>query len=545
MKFLRAISIRTRLTLIVSGVILGMAIMVAVSLSAQYTELYDQQQVKVKALVENAYSIMDAHHKRQVAGIVSQERAQQQVMEEIERLRYEGDNYFWINDHQPVMLMHPFKPQLVGQLLRDTEDPDGTPLFHNMVEIVEKDGQGFIPYKWPKPGADEPVDKISYVKGFKPWGWIVGSGIYVDNVDVIFAEMVTTTLLIALLVIVLVAGFVYFTGRSILIPTSRVSALMENIAEGEGDLTRRLEVEGNDEISGLSNNFNVFCEKMRCSLNNLSNSASHVAEYAEELSQTSQAVNNATQLQNDASTQVAAAMEQMSVNVKEVSGNADNAEQAALAAQTNTQSGKETVSQTIDQIGSLSNSIDKVSAVIGKLSQESENIGTVLDVIRSIAEQTNLLALNAAIEAARAGEQGRGFAVVADEVRTLASRTGQSTDEIQQMIQRLQAEAQEAVNAVSESQQTSQATIDIASKADAALSEIDKLMGTISEMNGHIARATGQQAEAVDEVSLRLNELASIADESAEVSQKLAATSSHLRENSHEMSEVVHRFKLA
>ncbi|MEL7398971.1 MAG: methyl-accepting chemotaxis protein, partial [Pseudomonadota bacterium] len=378
--------------------------------------------------------------------------------------------------------------------------------------------QGFIPYKWPKPGADEPVDKISYVKGFKPWGWIVGSGIYVDNVDVIFAEMVTT---------------------------SRVSALMENIAEGEGDLTRRLEVEGNDEISGLSNNFNVFCEKMRCSLNNLSNSASHVAEYAEELSQTSQAVNNATQLQNDASTQVAAAMEQMSVNVKEVSGNADNAEQAALAAQTNTQSGKETVSQTIDQIGSLSNSIDKVSAVIGKLSQESENIGTVLDVIRSIAEQTNLLALNAAIEAARAGEQGRGFAVVADEVRTLASRTGQSTDEIQQMIQRLQAEAQEAVNAVSESQQTSQATIDIASKADAALSEIDKLMGTISEMNGHIARATGQQAEAVDEVSLRLNELASIADESAEVSQKLAATSSHLRENSHEMSEVVHRFKLA
>jgi methyl-accepting chemotaxis protein len=544
MKLLRSISIRARLTLIVSGVVLGMAIMVAVNLTSQHTALYSQQQIKVKALVETAYSIIELHYKHQQSGALSEQQAQKMAADAIAKLRYEGKNYFWINDFQPAMVMHPFKPELEGKSLLNSKDPDGNFLFRQMVEMVETSDEGFVPYKWPKPGADEPVDKLSFVKGFKPWSWIVGSGIYIDNVDAIFARQMATSLTIAFVVIALVAGGVYLTGRSILAPVHRVSRLMENIAEGEGDLTRRLDVKGNDEISGLSHNFNVFSEKMRCSLSNLSESANHVMDYAEEVSQTSETVNNATQLQNDASTQVAAAMEQMSVNVKEVSGNADNAEQAALSAQTNTQSGKQTVSQTIEQITSLSGSIDKVSDVVAKLSQESDNIGTVLDVIRSIAEQTNLLALNAAIEAARAGEQGRGFAVVADEVRTLASRTGQSTDEIQNMIQRLQSESQQAVAAVSESQKTSQVTIDTARKADEALSEIDKLMTTISEMNSQIARSTAQQSEAVDEVTVRVNELAGIADESAEVSQKLATTGVHLRENSQQMAEVVNRFKL-
>ncbi|GAA5315076.1 MAG: methyl-accepting chemotaxis protein [Candidatus Pelagadaptatus aseana] len=545
MKYLRAVSIRVRLVLIVSGVVLGMAVMVGVNLSTQHSTLYTQQQVKIKSLVETAYSIMVARHKQQLDGALTEQQAQQLAMSEIASLRYEGDNYFWLNDYQPVMLMHPFKPQLQGQYLRESKDPDGTFMFRNMVELVEAQGEGFVPYKWPKPGADEPVDKLSFVKGFEPWGWIVGTGVYLDHVDTMFARQMATNLMIAFVVIGVVAGFVYFTGRSILLPANRISQLMEDIAEGEGDLTRRLDVSGKDEISDLANHFNVFSEKMRCSLSELSASSKGVMDYADELQQASHSLNGSTQLQNDASTQVAAAMEQMSVNVKEVSGNAENAEQAAIAAQDNTSSGKQTLSETIEQITSLSGSIDRVSGVITNLSQESDNIGTVLDVIRSIAEQTNLLALNAAIEAARAGEQGRGFAVVADEVRTLASRTGQSTDEIQQMIQRLQSEAQQAVAAVGESQQTSQATIEMAGRADAALSEIDKLMETISQMNSQIARATNQQSEAVDEVTQRVNELSGVADESAEVSNQLAATSSHLRDSSQQMSEVVSRFKLS
>lgn len=544
MTFLRNISIRVRLMMIISGIILGMAILLGANLYSQKSTLYSQQQAKVKALVENAYSIVDKYHQQQLSGALSVEQAQKLAIESISLLRYEDNNYFWINDSYPNMIMHPFKPQLNGTSIRDNKDPDGVYLFREMAEVVKAQGEGFVPYKWPKPGADKPVDKISYVKGFETWGWILGSGIYIDNVDTIFFAQVRRSLLIAFLITGIVGGLVYATGRSILIPTHRVSKLMENIAAGEGDLTKRLEELGNDEISGLSSNFNIFSEKIRGSLSDLSSSAGSVMGYADQLSETSHAVTNATQLQNDASTLVAAAMEQMSVNVKEVSNNADSAEQAALSAQNNTKSGKETLSSAIDQIHSLSGSINKVSDVVTKLSQESESIGTVLDVIRSIAEQTNLLALNAAIEAARAGEQGRGFAVVADEVRTLASRTGQSTEEIQQMISRLQSETQQAVAAVGESQKTSQSTIEIASQADDALTEIENLMTIISQMNSEVARATNQQAQAVDEVSERINELSVIADESSEVSQKLQTTGDHLRADSHKISEVIGRFKL-
>ena len=319
---------------------------------------------------------------------------------------------------------------------------------------------------------------------------------------------------------------------------------MKDIAQGDGDLTKKLDANANDEVSRLSYYFNLFTEKMRSSLIEVSQNSAEVRAQADFLSQTSQTSNDFIQLQRDNTTQVATAMEQMTSNIREVSSSADAANQAANQALINTTDGKEIISTTIEQIESLSTNINEVSRVISNLATETDNIGAVLDVIRGIAEQTNLLALNAAIEAARAGEQGRGFAVVADEVRTLASRTGKSTDEIQQMILRLQAGAQEAVAAVNTSKSISNSTVEQAAKADTSLNEIDRLISNISEMSNHIARATEQQTQAADEVNLRINELAAMTDESVTNTENLATASQELKSSSTKMSAVVDRFKL-
>jgi methyl-accepting chemotaxis protein len=413
-----------------------------------------------------------------------------------------------------------------------------------MVKIVKQSGEGFIPYKWPKPGKDQPVDKIAYVKGFTPWQWIVGSGVYIDTIDNAFASLRNLVILNAAVIILLLISLSYLIARSILLPTRLAANMMKSISQGEGDLTQTLDENGNDEVSRLSRHFNLFTTKMRESLKQVANNANDVNQHAQTVDDASKTNHSFIELQNDSSTQVAAAMEQMTHQIHDVSRNAEAAEQAANQAAVNASEGKEVVAKTIQSIETLSKNIETVSQVTADLAQESNNIGSVLDVIRGIAEQTNLLALNAAIEAARAGEQGRGFAVVADEVRTLASRTGKSTDEIQAMIAKLQKGAQAAVEAVTASQQLSTSTVQQAGSANTSLTEIERLVSVITDMNGQIARATEQQSSAADEVNLRINELSQSTEQSLANTSQLSGASDNLKHSSQQLTDVVNRFKL-
>ena len=544
MQLLRRITIRTRLSLIVVSLLSALILLSIISLYKSHSTLYVQQQEKVKQVVEGATSVLAHFQQLEASGKITREQAQAQAKSALNSFRYDGNNYIWINDATPTMIMHPIKPTLNGKAIGHVKDPDGVEVFIEIVNIIRKDGKGYLPYKWDKSGSDTPVDKISFVQEFKPWKWIIGSGAYIDNIDAIFSSTRNTLISISLIIAVILSSFVWVIAKSITIPATEAANLMKNIAQGEGDLTQTLDENGRDEISELSYFFNLFIEKMKNSLVNITTSSEQLRDTAEQLSQTSKTNNNLVLEQNDNTTLVATAMEQMTANIREVSVNAEAAESAALGARENTNSGKQVVSKTIKQINNLSSDIDEVSHVIDFLAEESQNIGAVLDVIRSIADQTNLLALNAAIEAARAGEQGRGFAVVADEVRTLASRTGQSTEEIQQMILKLQTGAKKAVDAVHISQKTSAQTVEDAGKTDTALNEIDRFMGTVLDMNSEIARATEQQACAADEVNLRVNELAGMTDKALAMTEELASTGTELKARSDEMSDVVNNFKL-
>lgn len=541
---LRSFSISQRFSLLIAIVVFGLIILSISSLTHQYSSLKDEQYIKTQNVVETAYSIIEHYYALEQDNTLTQQQAQSQALNAIKALRYDKTNYFWINDYQPTMVMHPIKPALDGKDLTNNKDPDGKSLFVDMVNIVKKDGEGFIPYKWPKPGKDKPVEKIAFVKGFNQWQWIIGSGVYLDSIDEAFSEQRNLIVVSAIIMIIAVILLSYFIGKSILIPTRLAADMMKDISQGEGDLTRKLNESGNDEISELSRSFNLFALKMRESLVHVAQSANDVSEHAHTVDDSSRTSHSFIELQNDSSTQVAAAMEQMTHQIHDVSRNAEAAEQAAKDAAQNASTGKNVVAQTITAIETLSSNIETVSRVTEDLANESHNIGSVLDVIRSISEQTNLLALNAAIEAARAGEHGRGFAVVADEVRTLASRTGQSTDEIQTMITKLQEGAKAAVEAVKSSQALSVSTVEQASSANTSLNEIERLVSIITEMNSQIARATEQQTQAADEVNLRINELSQSTEQSLNNTKQLTYASDNLKQSSEGLSSVVNRFKL-
>ncbi|WP_341218670.1 methyl-accepting chemotaxis protein [uncultured Pseudoalteromonas sp.] len=541
---LRRFSIFQRFAMLVGIVIFGLIVLSVSSLNNQYKALKYEQYLKTQNVVETAYSIIEHFHTLEQNNTLTQQQAQTQAMNAIRALRYDKTNYFWINNYQPEMVMHPIKPALEGKDLTNNKDPDGKALFVEMVNITKKDGEGFIPYKWPKPGEEQPVDKIAFVKGFNQWQWIIGSGVYLDTIDAAFSSQRNLIILNAVVMIIAVIVFSYFIGRSVLLPTRLAANMMKDISQGEGDLTRTLNEEGNDEISELSHSFNLFVSKMRESLVHVSQSANDVNEHAHTVDDSTKTSQSFIELQNDSSTQVAAAMEQMTHQIHDVSSNAEAAEQAANDAAHNASTGKHVVAETITAIETLSANIETVSRVTEDLANESQNIGSVLDVIRSISEQTNLLALNAAIEAARAGEHGRGFAVVADEVRTLASRTGQSTDEIQSMISKLQEGTRAAVDAVKASQTLSVSTVEQASSANNSLNEIERLVSVITEMNSQIARATEQQTQAADEVNLRINDLSQSTEQSLDNTKQLNSASDKLKQSSTELSSIVNRFKL-
>ncbi|AVO60039.1 methyl-accepting chemotaxis protein [Pseudomonas chlororaphis] len=477
-----------------------------------------------------------------------------QVVKLLSNITYGKDGYFFGYDSETVRLFKGNSPDGVGKSFKDNRDPNGVYVNRELVK-VGKDGTHYVQYSSTQPGSDVLVPKLGYTEYLPKWDLILGSSVNLDGIDAQVAEveasvnermqgMVLSIIGIAVVVLLVIAAIGMLVANTILRPLNLMKLNLDDIAAGEGDLTRRLAITSQDELGDLAGSFNRFVDKIHGLVRQITEMTGQLTGLVTQVSEQAQRSEQAMERQRHETDQVATAINEMSSAAQEVARSAQGAAVAAQQTDEEGQAAKRVVDGSIQQIHALVSDIRSSGTSLDSLQKDVASIVSVLDVIRSIAEQTNLLALNAAIEAARAGEAGRGFAVVADEVRALASRTQQSTQEIQGMIDRLQQGTRTAVEAMRRSSDAGDGTSHQANEAGASLDAMAQLIGTINSMNAQIASAAEEQTAVAEEINRSVHQIAVAVDSVADETQLGAQTSRSLADLGQRLGKLVGQFRI-
>ena len=515
-------------------------------------KLVERNREVLKNYVDVALTTIKPLHDASAQGDMA---ARDKALALLKPMKYGDDGYFFGYDTKGVRVFRGDSPAGIGSSFWDTRDPDGSYHYQTFVEVA-KNGKHYVDYAAPKPGDEAvQVPKLGYTVYLDKWDMVLGSAINMDDIDaamVLEQEAVTSrtrsilasVFVVTLVLLLVTAAAGVWTANGIVRPLRILKTNLDDIAAGDGDLTRRLVVTSRDELGDLATSFNLFVDKIHAMVRQIAQMTTDLAGLVEQATQQTLRSEQAMQRQREETDQVATAIHEMSAAAQEVALSAQRASQAASETDQQGQAARKVVGNNITGMSSLVDDIRLSGTSLDSLQQDVRSIVSVLDVIRSIAEQTNLLALNAAIEAARAGEAGRGFAVVADEVRALASRTQQSTSEIQGMITRLETGTHASVEAMRRSSEAGEGANKQTNDVGVSLDSISGLIGTINAMNAQIASAAEEQTSVAEEINRSVHQIAGAVENLAEETEQSARTMRDVSALGGNLSTLVRQFKI-
>lgn len=540
--------LKTKIALLVVAALLGLVSLVVMSAVEMRRDLIDGRKAIIRSVVEGTYSSLADFQSQEAAGTLTREQAQKAATEAMRMFRYGGKDgkteYVFAFTTEGVGINHSLKERIGQNMLEKIRDPKGNYTWKDILAAAKQNpGGSYMNTLSPRPGQkDVVVDKLQYVKLFEPWSWVIATGAYVDDIDEQFQKRLFSDLAVAGVLIALIAGLGFTIARGVLRQVGGEPAeaigFMSRVAEGDLTGTMPAAVKGSM-LASMSN----MVDSIRRMVTEISQSSTQLTQGAEHISTASREVAAASQHQSDATSSMAAAIEEMTVSINHISDSAKDTQQSSLSSVGLSEDGAGRVEIATNEIRQIASTVSDASGRIRKLEERANQISSIAGVIKDIAGQTNLLALNAAIEAARAGEQGRGFAVVADEVRKLAERTSTATVEIEQMISGIQSDTVQVVGVMDAALPQVAAGVKAAEGAAESLRQIKAGAQSTLVSSREVADATKEQSIASNSIAQKVEEIATMVDETTAAMQSNAETAGDMERIASELNRLVSRFR--
>ncbi|WP_434515597.1 methyl-accepting chemotaxis protein [Dechloromonas sp. ARDL1] len=540
------LTLRTRLALIVLAALLGMLLLASISALQARASLMAEKKTLIRYGTQGVFNAVMHLQKQEIDGKLTRDEAQRLAKEIILNARYGGADgkteyyYAWTTDGVGVVHV---KRELEGRLMiENLKDSKGRYTLKDMKAALTGSPEGFLDAEFPRPGSTEAVPKLLFVMLVPNWNWMLGTGIYTDDVDADFRKNLLQSGLEALGLALLIGLLGFVIARSILRQIGGEPAMANEIMErvSSGDLTpQRKKAPAGSLLASLDH----MVDALRQMVGAINNDANNLVANAEKIARASDEVARAAEHQTDSTSAMAAAIEELTVSSNHISDSARETARETSEAATLAGKGSERVNQAAQAIEKISGTVSDASTRIHALEERANQVSSIASVIKDIAGQTNLLALNAAIEAARAGEQGRGFAVVADEVRKLAERTSSATLEIEQMISGIQQDTVGAVEAMTSALPEVQEGVELAISASESLQAIENGARRTLERVDEVADATREQSAASTSIAQRVEQIANMVEETTDTIRGTAHSAHELEKIAGNLKQLISRFR--